>query len=782
MRCLLPCLLPLAFLGALSPASDLAAQTSPTAGPTASPNARRTLSAAAADALRERMGGEPLAVFAAWGRQPREQDVPAWLADGAPRDALYHQLLHAALWCDDHDAAYAAASLLPEAHLDIADIDRWLQVVWPHVFDEDPKWDWDTFKHVLSSKDVARLLHEPQSWFAEIRYFFLSDLHRSMRPEHIPALCQLTHHQDPFVRKQAWGNLGNLATYTDRHREAIARALLEWPGPGFDEIVDQYDRSRNLTHVPRAYTLPVARPGWSPLLRAMLERQFLEQTPVKGATPFATFSMRWAEDETPAAEDRLLLRALLDSPDAAGVNIALRALCRIGPDAHLRRVLEQMAKDRPEPLVLAALGEMQELRELAADDAEALAAGLEFDFEGVWMPWVAAAFGDDAEQGLEAIQLLADASRELRAPYRPRPGLSASLLRAYELFGSKLEHARLHLLVAEFPAARSEQLLAAYRATITPANLATSAVAVLEVCPYFDFASDLVQWAKSPDPAQAKPALDALLRMGHNQLGDELLAHWQAVDGKDLFVLARSGDALPVQEHLQTRLRELPWSDGQRLGIDECDLLCAVAMTHGLSEAAARSWSRSLATAEGATKTRLSTQFSKLRELVLDSEPIDALVASLATVPPTELRVTDLGTVDDDRVRELLRSVRNQPGCNVQAVIGELAQLDDFASERELDEMRVRNLYGWLDNATANVRTLGESLDLMPWLIGEIETICCRRNGAGWAIEQLTGFDVWAQPEYGLITQHDAVARWWQEVGGQLRWSKFAQRHVVGPR
>ncbi len=773
MRRQLLCLLLLVSIAAPSLPGGLLAQNAP--------SPRRTLSEPAAKLLRERMGGEPLQVLAAWGRGPRRQDLPAWLADGAPRDAAYHELLHAALWCNDHDAAYAAASLLPESHLDIADIDRWLQVVWPHVFDEDPKWEWDTLKHVMSTQDVVRLLHDPQCWFAAIRYFFLSDLHRSMRPEHIPALCKLTHHQDPFVRKQAWGNLGNLATYTDRHREAIGRALLEWPGPGAETIIDQYDRSRNPQHVPRTYTLPTARPGWSPLLRAVLERQFLDLAPGKDTPSFATFLMRWAEDERPAAEDRLLLRALLDSPHATGVGVALRALCRVGPDGHLRRVLEQMVTDEPEPLVLAALGDFAGLRTLAANDAEALAVALEFDFEGVWLPWVAEAFGADAEKGLAAIARLAEASRELRAPYRPRTGLAESLLRAFELFGGKLEHARLHQLVVEFPAARSEGLLTAYLATITPDNLASSATEVLEVCPYFDFEDQLVQWARSPDAVQAKPALDVLLRLGNDELGDELLAHWQQHDGKDLFLLARS-DALPVQEHLQARLRELPWTAGQRLGSDECDLLGAVAMTHGLPEAAARSWSRSLATAEGETEARFSAQFPALRELVLDGEPIDALVASLATVPPTELRVTDLGTVDDDRVRDLLRAVRNTPGCDVQAVIGELAQLNDFASERELDEMRIRNLYGWFDNATANVRTLGASLDLVPWLIGELETICCRRNGAGWALEQLTGFDAWAQPEFGLVTQHAAAAQWWQEVGEQLRWSRLARRYVVGPR
>ncbi|MCB9885290.1 MAG: hypothetical protein H6838_07350, partial [Planctomycetes bacterium] len=536
------------------------------------PASRRTLSEPAAATLRQRMGGEPLAVFTRWARhrQPKE-DLPAWQE---PRDHAYEQLLHAALWADDLDAAYAAAGQLPESHLDIADIDRWLQVVWPHVFDEDPIWDWDTFKHIVSTQDVARLLHEPKCWFAEIRYFFLSDLHRSMRPEHIPALCLLTHHEDPFVRKEAWGNLNNLATYTDQHREEIGRALLESPGPDSDRIVDQYDRSRNPRLVPRTYSLPAARPGWSPLLRAVLERVFLQRPPGKG-TPFAPYLMRWAEDEAPAAEDRLLLAALLGSPDPAGVYIAVRALCHIGPDEHLRRLLEDPPEAAPEPLVLAALGDFEALRELATTDAEALAAALEFDFDGVWLPWVAEAFGADAEKGLDAIARLADASRELRAPYRPRAGLSASLMRAFELFGGKLDHDRLHQLVVEFPAARSEALMTAYWATVTPANLAKSAVEALEVCPYVDFVDRLVEWGKSKDPAQAGPALDLLLRMGDTHLDAELLAHWRQHDVQDLFALARCGEADAVREYLEGRLRAVPATADQPPTSEDFDALAA---------------------------------------------------------------------------------------------------------------------------------------------------------------------------------------------------------------
>ena len=133
------------------------------------------------------------------------------------RDQFY-ELLFAALWSDNPNTAYAATCLFPESRLDIANIDRWLQVVKPHVFDEHAHYEWDTLKHLVSTADVTWLLTDPPRWHSEVRAYFLSNLHRSMRPEHIPQLAKLTQHQDPFVRKGALTQLGWLTVYTNQHR------------------------------------------------------------------------------------------------------------------------------------------------------------------------------------------------------------------------------------------------------------------------------------------------------------------------------------------------------------------------------------------------------------------------------------------------------------------------------------------------------------------------------------------------------------------------------------
>lgn len=734
---------------------------------------RPQLAPSTAAALRQRIGGEPLQALAALVAADAARR-PAWLTDDLRAEPAFAELLHCGLWHDDPQVAYGAASLLSEAALDIAGIDRWLAVVRPHLFDAETHWDWDTWKHVVSTDDIAAALVDPPSFRAEIRYHFLRDLHRSLRPEHMPALLQLQRHADPFVRKQARWCLEVLSVYTDRHRDVVATALLEWPGEASCEVADQDDRSRGPPYVPRAYTLPAARPGWSPLLRASLQRAFLDHDG-KGA-PFAPYLMRWAEAEAPAAEDRLLLRALLDSPAAEGQWTALRGICRLGADAWLLRVLERLPADLAPPLVLAARGESAALRELAARDADALRAALEFDFDGTWLPWVARAFGADAAAGAAAIELLAEADAPTPAPYRRCAQLPARLRQAIACFGRQLDFARLHRLVVGFPAARSHELVDLYWAAMRPGDLARAEVAVFEAS--YPLRTRLREWAHLPEP-ECDAAKELLLQLGDTGLGDELVQYWQVRHADDPMLLARSGSSAAVTGLLDRRLQaaRLP-ADGEPAPQWFQDL-AAAATAHGLPAKVAQAWTGFLA--QEPDPAHLRQRFDGWRQQVLAGDPVAALLDSLSGPAPGRRWFWGLGLAGDDRIRDHLQRLRQQPSGDLQWIIGELALAGDASSLAELGEMRARHLYGWFDDATEDVRTLGRSLELMPYLIGECETICCRRNGAGVAIEHLLGLDVHDQPEGALTTQHDYVSGFWRAVGEHLAWSELAQRFVVQP-
>jgi hypothetical protein len=743
------------------------------------PRRPNDLPADARQILTQRLGGEPFAALAAWHRLPRGDKPPAWLPERGQWDRPWTLFLHAALWHEDPAVAYAAACLLPREQLDLPAADRWLAVVWPHLWDEEAAYDWDQFRRMASSADVARVLAVQDCWRAEIRFGFQTDMHRCLRPEHVPALCELTQRDDPVLRRHAWSNLATVATYSDQHRERIARALLAWPGPDGDVLEFQDERAKQLPFAPRPVQLPTARPGWSPLLRAALERAFLDLPMPAGQTRvgavFGPFLARWAEDERPAAEDRLLLNALLDCGRRDGVCLALRTLARMPANAFLQQRLETVGEVAPAALACAARHDGPALRALAATDSEALAVALEFDFDATFLQWAAVAFGADAKAGLAALERLAEAADALALPLRPAPQLPARLRLAIDAFGAQLDHDRLHRLVVDFPMARSPRLLELYWQSVTPQNLADCAFPVLEVS--VGWHERLREWAAAEAPAVHGPAREWLLRVGDTQLADALLAHWQQHHADDLALLLRIGAAKPIAAWLAAHLAE-QWPAGtSAAGQAAFAALAAVAALQGVPHEVAQRWAEELQAQRG--EPRVRDRLAAWRDAVAEGAAIDALVEFYGGGDLAKVRVWGLGQIDDDRVRELLGRVRDTPGADQLSVVGERMLAGDYQARIVVDTLRTRHVYGWFDDACTPVQTGGRSLDLVPWLLAELETNCCRRNSAASALQELTGFDVWEQPEHGLVTQPARARAWWAAVGEHLRWSEAARRFEV---
>ncbi len=722
--------------------------------------------------LEQRMGGDPFAALKAWQRAPDDAEAPEWLPDFRTQDDAWHWLWHTALWHADADIAYAGARLLSYPGLDLPASRRWLEVVWPHVFAEKLAIDWGEIRRQVSADDVARLLEDRDCWRAEVRPFFLGDMHRCMRPDHAPLLAKLAQSDDPFLRRGGFGNLGTIASLSDQHRELIGHAFLAWQVADLRDAEAPFERSRNARHVPRAYQLPVSRPGWSPLLRAVLERDFLELD----KSLFGTYWVRWAEDETPGPEDRLLLAALLECGKAEGCWLALRTMARMPPDPYLQRRLDTPPAHAPAGLLLAARHEWDELRELAATERDALAVALEFDFDATFLAWCAQAFGSDAAAGLEAIESLIAVADVLESPYQPQPQLMARLRQAIERYGERLDFARLDRLVDALPAARSPQLVEWYWASITPQNLAQSAVEVFEVSPQIDLTERLYEWGRSDDAAVQAPALEVLLQLGDVTLDDAVLAHWQASHADDPLLLARCRASSTIDEHLRAALRRL---EAEREGGPSrlaCRTLAAVA-AYALPAELGATWADSLF--ERRQTPHVEQRFGAWCTMVLEGDAVGALLDDVAATPLRELHVRNFGLVDDDRVRDLLQRVRSTPGAQVQDAIGQLALAGDWRCKQEIDDLRHLGVYGWFDDADHLVQAGGRTLDLVPWLLDELETNCCRRNSAASALEFLTGFETHDQPERALCTQPERARRFWSAVGEHLRWSELANRFVV---
>lgn len=722
--------------------------------------------------LTQRMGGDPFKVFGNW--QPGAEEQPDWLPEAGEGDDAWHHFLHSALWHDDHRVAYRAATMLPYGELDLRAGERWLTVVWPQIFAAENAPDFSDVRRRVSSREVARLLAVEDRWRAEVRPFFLVDMHRVMRPEHAALLVPLAECDDPFLRRGAYQDLGTLAGYSDQGSEHIGKALLSLQEADLrDEMEDPFQRSLHVGYAPRSYTLPVARPGFSPLLRACLERNFLDLDKPQ----FVPYLMRWVERETPAAEDRLLLLSLLDCGKPAGCWLALRTFARMPADAHVQRRLQQPPEVAPAALVLAAQHDWAALRELAMEDTEALAAALEFDFDATFLQWTTVAFGDDPEAGLAAIEQMLAVADVATAPYRRQPLLWPRLRQALDLHAEQLDFECLHALVTKLPPVRTEKLIECYWAKVTPQNLAECHAPVLEVTANIPWVERLQEWGAAAAAEVRTPALEWLLQLGDPLLAEAVLQHWQQAHADDYLLLANSQESAPARQYLQQQLRDITIdADGNPQGAAG-ELMAAVAKIQGLPHEVAARWATELS--EACKARQLTGRFAKLRKQVLAGDFVAALIDFYRATPLRELYVGGFGLVDDDRMRSLLQTVRDTPGARVQEAISELALAGDWQAQQEIDELRYRHIYGWFDDASSLVQAGGKSLALVPWLLGELETNCCRRNSAASALEFLYGFETHAINESALETQAARARAYWQAVGPHLRWSELAQRFEV---
>ncbi len=747
---------------------------------------RRTLDPELEAAMVKRSSRHPFAELSAW---TREHVRPDWLpANPRLQDAKTREVLICALWSKDPATRFAAACHLPEWILDLKDIERWVDAVWPHVLDEKTRYDWNSFKHLIDTRQVRQMLTPKQTWKTDIRGHFVHDLHRSFRAEHIPALCQLIHHDDPIVRAQAFRVLDTLSKFTDQHRVHIATEILKWPGPSSFRVGDYDDSSTNPKYTPRSFRLPSDTGGYPPLLHACLQRWFLEIESSEFSNQFLTFLLRWAEDSTPGESDRDLLCALLKTSRPTCHWIALRALQRVEADRDTLRALQTFAAEADpdlRPLILAASSREDELRILARDDSGALAVRLEMHTDEAWREWSERAFGEDIELGLRSITLL-DEARELsltdayRYPSSIDDRLRCSINQHVEDMGvedmgvGEMDFERLARLAQLFPSCRTRTQADRLLRELTPARLLKfGLVAMFEVHDPKLLRTKLTAWVTAPASPAQNQAVRILMRLGTTERAPEILELALAAEGEtDLFLIARSGSSKLVRRYLQDALlAEGPDTGGTALA--------ALATARGIPEATARSWAKWQNRRNSSVWT---SNWDNLVSTVIEKDPVDALIMMLEAVPIGDQCFTNLGLIDDERIRTLLRRVRNTPGTNVQKAIAELALAGDSAAQEQMSEVRSRHLYGWVDSTYGFARSGGITLDLMQYWVDEIGTNCCRRNVASQAIEKLTDYRVHNPGEDGLLSQHEHALTWWHAAREQLRWSRYKDRFVIAPR
>lgn len=572
------------------------------------------------------------------------------------------------LWADDPDVAYGAACHVPESALDLADIDRYVAAVRPHLFDEDPRFDWDTFKHVLSPEQVAEVLRARPDPDSAHRQIFIADLHRSFRAEHIPLLCARVADPDPVVRKDAFGSLLNLLRYRGGSTEVVLDTLLAWPGKEAFEVGDYEDPTTWPVYVPRDVSPSADRNGLCPApLAALLERWLigLRNEPAHGALD--AWLLRQAESvEFGGPADAELVVALIRDGARPGPWIGVRAALRC-PSVRTPEVVTALrafaegfesGDEVAGALARLALGEADALRARCVGDVAAATALLAERDEAALDLLVAAAVQPDPEAGGRAMEFLIDVIED--AVYEPvllPSDLEERLGAGIEAALEQVDGARLLAVLDRCPGARRRALVEEAIGQLTPENATEELLGLFEVT---------------------------------------------------------------VPERLRARLAA--WHEAGAIDEDAEDEL-------------GHAWR--------------------------------VFVASEATPDGPDL---------DALRREVLR-----PGADVQEALVELAAAGDADARRAMAEVRRRKLYGWVDMNSSVQLAEGLDLGLAPYWIDELETICCRRNGAAEVVEGLIGVDALDFPEWGLRTQGAAVRAFFERHMDRLRVSRIAGRYVVGP-
>ncbi len=745
---------------------------------------RRALSVQSEAQLTRLLGAHPFAVLAARARLPRAEAAAQWPHQrGDVPLHLHREALVCGLWSSDREVAFTAASVVPEQCLDLADIDRYLAICRPRLFEPDLRFSWDTFSHCLDPAGVTAVLRgmarAPRECDAR---HMLGDLHRLLRMAHAEPLAALCHHPDSLLRVEARAHLAYLTHFAPGPRSLVASVLLEWSGG--DDV--RLRATPDAEYTPRRYQLPAERPGWPAALRACLHRLYLE-LPAPPGDPtarwpqFAPFLLRWAADEVPTDADIPLLVSLLGSDRSGAHAIALRAARSLSSnprlDTALRRFIETRAPDESGHywLAHAAAGGAArgQLIAHAARDATALAVALEIAPNEAAAAWAATL--TSPAHATAGIDRLIDAHDLCGwAPVHWSPNAPAAIGDVLDRHAPTLPYPALHRLLGTLPRYRTAATVNAYaQATDGPRSVDCHA-ALLEVHDRADLRARLAAWRTHADSAVTDHAHLRLLQLGATAHGPDLVrwtdgrpAHW--------ITLARAGGSKAVRDALSHRLRTHPPPGGE---FDETALIpLAAAAALTVPERAARNWLASLRR----RPDLVAAHYDTWRDAVLAGNAASALRHFAQAQPMETLEPRGLGLVDDAALRAHLHTVRATPGAAVQAVIGELALAGEASALHELARVRARKLYGWIDDSRPAILTLGNRLDLTTEWIDELGTICCRRNAAASALEALTGFDAHDAAEHGLVGQRDHARAWFDAVRDRLRFSRIAQRFVVAP-
>lgn len=699
--------------------------------------------------------------------------------------------LRDAIWSENPQAAVWSANRLMYDQVDLREAARVVDLLLPELARRsvlgNEELDFDNLRQLLGSSELPRLLQSfPRTGESPTPGVIITQIHRQIRPAHIPALCKLAMDPSPRVAEPALDYLlGAIVPRTNQHRENIGLTLLH------RIKVEVPDTERG-----------GQREGYPPVLARCLENFDRFTTLGKKRFEAQAWMWRWARDEKAGPQDREILLKLLNSDNEQAWSIAAHGLGDFVDEVSQKKLAarRETAKDfNLKCAISSALTRRRQLRhgfvaKTAPDQrisgivARQAAQADAFLWE--WSETRAVALGlywqSHPRKGRSRFrELLFDADPDRRNVALElctgdvcEFALAGLQVRRewFEGLGDELPDtglSGLHLarMVMHVPGLRRVDLAkeAVAQADLKkpqgPRSELEDFLAFLEVTASNHLRTLLATWATSGNQDLCNHARKLQLKVGDETAVNELIAvlEKQNLDEQAPLWLARI-----KSPKVETFLRRCVQTKDRKTGVR---YLHALAVHYGLPESVG--WESDLRGCDEAV-------FTRARGLVLERKPVDAVVFVLESLEENEARVNDVGLVRDPRITRYLERVRSRRHLGLYAwTTSQLALQGDQQAREEFWEGCLLGRYRWVDNSNPRALTLNFDLGTIPFWLSELETNCCRRNSANQVFKHLFGLDLYRDNRF--FPEVVQAAEFWERCRNNLRWSRIKGHYVRGP-
>ncbi|MCU0866607.1 MAG: hypothetical protein MUC36_22710 [Planctomycetes bacterium] len=687
-------------------------------------------------------------------------------------------LLRLGLGSDDERVVFGAVMLMPD-QLAVPELRNAARILLPRLGDADCPVDPTTTTDLIGSVDMAATATAVRKLPVVQADWFLGALHRMVRLEHVPALCELALATKGVVRNGAFGNARMAAMYGDENVPLLIATWLQLRGVAPDPDSEG---------LPGVLTAALRTHLDAPPRRELAKDEPDDREPSLPEVP----CMRWLLRCTGTAKDLPLLRRLVEEGSGELGNGALRVLGGMS-DAESLEFLRTRPGDHDQrlPLMMARArrGDALALETLIAGNVEALPMGL-------------FAASPARRRGFAA-QLLAlplpDAFARLRdlqesvagnpiwfavPPYddawladlepltAATEGLDVRLLRVLVAVVPGCATTRLADALLAYPAA---ELFAPGKADEDEheyhewrGDLGWSGVwPFLEVTRPEAFRQRLREGLRAEDVACRDRCAHLLVTLGDTENLEQLAATIERAEDPGSLWLQFGRTMTPQAiAILRARIQAPTEAD------DQVALLRALAVAHGMPHAFAADWGI------------YEPDLDDVRSALLAGDPATAFLRTAASEESLDHRWPLLAAWREPKVADFLRDRRRRAGLDAD----DLASYDlrwtlyeqGGSALRESWQLVRDGRYAVHYGMPRDVRCLARDLATLPWWIGELDGNCCRAGVAEEVMQEFFNREAMAFDNSKMA--EPAFARLQRRLVPhlrRLRWSRLAEAFVV---